>query len=134
MKDLPERARRAGIAVTCLSPDAVAGQGPFDLVLCDAPCSGSGAWRRSPAGKWALDAAGLAELTRTQSVILRAAAPLVAPGGVLAYATCSLLDAENGDRVAAFLDAAGDFSLEHERRLTPLDGGDGFYLAVLRKS
>lgn len=129
LSDLPERARRAGVRVTLSDRP----KGPFDLVLCDVPCSGSGAWRRSPEGKWALTPDRLADLNRTQAAILAKVAPLVAPDGILAYATCSLLRAENEDRVAAFLDANPGWRLKDERRWSPRDGADGFYLAVMAR-
>jgi 16S rRNA (cytosine967-C5)-methyltransferase len=129
MADLPVRAARAGAVVRLLDrPEDAA---PFDLVLADAPCSGSGAWRRSPEGKWALTPERLAALVATQGAILDRAAALVAPGGVLAYATCSLLAAENGGQVAAFLGRAPGFRAARDLRLTPLDGGDGFFLALM---
>ena len=133
MRDLPERARRAGVRVRLLDSRAVEAEAPFDLVLCDVPCSGSGAWRRSPEGKWRFSPEELDRLTAIQAQILDRAAGLVAPGGALAYATCSLLDEENADQVSAFLDRRAGFSLRRSRRLTPLDGGDGFYVALLER-
>lgn len=130
MGDLPARARRAGVKVTLEKVP----KGPFDLVLTDVPCSGSGSWRRAPEGKWLLDAARLDKLLAVQAEILDHAAGLVAPGGILAYATCSLLEAENGLQIKAFLDRMPGWSVETMRRLTPLDGGDGFFVAALRKS
>jgi 16S rRNA (cytosine967-C5)-methyltransferase len=109
------------------------GRERFDLVLVDAPCSGSGAWRRQPEAKWRLDAARLAALVTLQGEVLRAAARHVAPGGgALAYATCALREEENGAVVEAFL--AGDLRVARmaERRLTPVDGGDGFYVARMK--
>lgn len=132
MSDIPERARRAGASIALLSPEALREAGRFDLVLVDAPCSGSGAWRRQPEAKWRLDAERLAALTSLQADVLRRAAGFVRPGGTLAYATCSLLEEENGDIVRGFLGDAAGFALEAERRLTPLDGGDGFYLACMK--
>ncbi len=132
MLDLPARASRAGIDVT-LAEDKSELRPGYDLVLCDAPCSGSGAWRRSPEAKWLLTEARLEELCAIQSGILEEAAALVAPRGYLAYATCSLLTAENRDRIGKFLTAHRDWSVLRERRLTPLDGGDGFYIAVLTR-
>ncbi|WP_102110127.1 RsmB/NOP family class I SAM-dependent RNA methyltransferase [Oceaniglobus roseus] len=133
MADLPGRAKRANVRVDLLQTGDLAGQPPFDTVFVDAPCSGSGSWRRAPQGKWRLDAAGLDRLTALQDGILDSAAALVAANGHLVYATCSLLDAENRDRVAAFLGRAPGWSCLTERRLTPLDGGDGFYVAVLNR-
>ncbi|MBN8631248.1 MAG: RsmB/NOP family class I SAM-dependent RNA methyltransferase [Rhodobacterales bacterium] len=130
MNDLPERARRAGVKVTLTErPEASA---PYDLVLVDAPCSGSGSWRRDPEGKWRLTPESLAATVATQAAILDRVAPMVRKGGVLAYATCSLLDRENGDQVRDFLARAPGWTLASELRLTPLQGGDGFYLAILR--
>jgi 16S rRNA (cytosine967-C5)-methyltransferase len=131
MADLPERARRAGIEVMLTDrPEAAA---PYDLVLVDAPCSGSGSWRRDPEGKWALTTDKLAAVVAVQAGLLRHAAGLVGPGGWVGYATCSLLEVENGDQVAGFLAAHPGWRLEHQRRLTPLDGGDGFYCALLQR-
>ena len=133
LKDLPARAARAAARVTLLPPDRVANSGQFDLVLCDVPCSGSGAWRRSPAGKWNFTSKILTELTEIQSEILDRAASLVTSGGVLAYSTCSLLDAENSDRIAAFLASRPEWTCTAQTRFTPLDGGDGFYCALLTR-
>ena len=132
MADLPPRAKRAGVAVRLTErPEAEA---PFDLVLVDAPCSGSGSWRRDPQGKWALTPAMLDRIRQEQAAILDRTASLVRPGGWLAYATCSLLQSENGGQVAAFLSRQPGWRLCRGRRLTPLDGGDGFYLALLRRA
>ena len=130
MADLAPRAARAGVRVKTVETGALSGG--YDLVLADAPCSGSGAWRRSPEARWRLDAARLDALNAAQDAVLNAAAAQVAPGGWLAYATCSLLACENAARVAAFLARAPRFALQRELRLTPLDGGDGFYLALLK--
>ncbi|MEI4486616.1 RsmB/NOP family class I SAM-dependent RNA methyltransferase [Frigidibacter sp. MR17.14] len=131
MRDLPERARRAGARIALARPGSLGGR-RFDLVLADVPCSGSGSWRRAPEAKWTLTPARLAELTALQAEILDEVAALVRPGGVLGYATCSMLEAENGAQVAAFLARRPGWRLEAERGFTPLDGGDGFYAAVLR--
>lgn len=130
MRDLPARAARAGVSVTILPPGGV--RGGFDLVLVDAPCSGSGTWRRTPDAKWRLTPARLAELVDLQAAILDQAAAHVAPGGTLAYMTCSLLRAENEDQAAAFADRS-NWPLGAQRRLSPLDGGDGFYMALFTR-
>lgn len=132
MRDLPARAARAGARIATVAPGAASGL--FDLVLADAPCSGSGAWRRQPEAKWRLSAERLAALTAIQAEILDAAAARVAPEGRLAYATCSLLNAENHAQIEAFLARnAGWERAAEDLRLTPLDGGDGFYLAQLTR-
>ena len=130
MRDLPERARRAGARITVL-PGAASGQWP--VVLADAPCSGSGSWRRAPEAKWALTPARLEELTRIQAQILHDCAALTAPGGLLAYATCSLFGAENDAQIAAFLTREPGWQALSTHYFTPLDGGDGFFLSVLRR-
>ncbi len=134
MKDLPERAARAGAGVTLLTSADVARTGPFDLVLCDVPCSGSGSWRRAPEGKWRLTPEGLRALQETQSEILRTAAGLTAPGGTLAYATCSMLQAENTQQVQAFIGKNPEWSLAAEQSWQVQDGTDGFYVAVLTRA
>lgn len=130
MRDLPARAKRAGVKVEVL-PGAPSGL--FDLVLADAPCSGSGSWRRAPEGKWALTPQRLQDLRNIQSEILDKASALVQPRGWFAYATCSLLNAENRDQIDAFLARTDKWSLQRELRLTLIDGADGFYLALLQR-
>ncbi len=85
--------------------------GVFARVLVDAPCSGSGAWRRQPDARWRLSPEKLESYRQTQAQILAQAAPVVAGGGRLIYATCSLLPSENEAQVAAFLDARPDFAI-----------------------
>ncbi|MGH1368965.1 MAG: RsmB/NOP family class I SAM-dependent RNA methyltransferase [Maritimibacter sp.] len=132
MKDLPERAARAGVQINTLFPDTLqSGPKTYDIVFADAPCSGSGSWRRAPQGKWDLTAARLDELPELQASILSDISRLVAPGGVLAYATCSLLARENTAQIQAFLARHSGWKLEREQAFTPLDGGDGFYIAIL---
>ena len=131
MRDLPARSERAGATIALLrDPGARA---PYDTVLIDAPCSGSGSWRRDPEGKWRLTPDRLAALAATQDALLVRAAALVAPGGAIAYATCSFLAVENAQRVAAFLHRRTGWREEASLRLSPLDGGDGFALSVLRR-
>jgi 16S rRNA (cytosine967-C5)-methyltransferase len=125
----------------------------FDRVLVDAPCTGTGTWRRNPDGRWTLQQKDLEELVPKQAAILDAAARLVKPGGGLIYATCSVLPAENEHQIEAFLERHPDFEavpvtaiwrdvlpteppgdLEGARflRLSPLKHGtDGFFAATL---
>jgi 16S rRNA C967 or C1407 C5-methylase (RsmB/RsmF family) len=85
--------------------------GTFDRVLIDAPCSGTGTWRRNPDAKWKLTPEDVAELEQVQRNILDSAWRLVKPGGRLIYATCSLLAEENEAQIEAFLAAHADFKL-----------------------
>jgi len=133
MRDLPVRAERAGVRVSLLDKAAVAKAAPFDLVLLDVPCSGSGSWRRSPEAKWALTPARLGELLALQADILARTLGLVGPGGVLAYVTCSLLSEENSGQIAGFCARHPGWKILFQRRFTPLDGGDGFYVVHLTR-
>ncbi len=146
---LDPRAQRAGaslIETRLLNPGRemealgdLAGQA--DAVLVDAPCSGTGTWRRNPEARWRLDEAELARLVQLQAHILDLAVGLLRPGGRLVYVTCSLLDAEGAEQFDALLArhrqlAAQPMALPAGRergkgtRLTPFhDGTDGFFIA-----
>jgi 16S rRNA (cytosine967-C5)-methyltransferase len=86
--------------------------GRADLVLIDAPCTGTGTWRRNPDAKWRIRPGALAERQKQQATLLDRAVPLVKPGGRIAYITCSVLVEENGDQIKAFIGRHGDFSVE----------------------
>ncbi|PZV34540.1 RsmB/NOP family class I SAM-dependent RNA methyltransferase [Mesorhizobium kowhaii] len=129
----------------------------MDIVLVDAPCTGSGTWRRRPDAKWRLTQRQLDARKGEQSAILEAAKAYVKPGGLLVYITCSVFDEENGEQVAAFrhrnsgfvpvdhralwdsrfpghaaaarIGAASDISLS-----PALSGTDGFYFCAMRRS
>jgi 16S rRNA (cytosine967-C5)-methyltransferase len=83
-----------------------------DLVLIDAPCTGTGTWRRNPDAKWRVRPGALAERQKQQAALLDRAAALVKPGGRIAYITCSVLEEENGDQIRAFIGRNADFSVE----------------------
>jgi len=101
--ELEKRAARAGATIIKTLPlDHAQPSGLFDLVFLDAPCSGTGTWRRQPELRWRLTPARLRELTVLQDRLLDQAAGLVKPGGRLVYATCSILPLENQDRLTAF--------------------------------
>jgi 16S rRNA (cytosine967-C5)-methyltransferase len=87
-------------------------QGRADLVLIDAPCTGTGTWRRNPDAKWRVRPGALAERVKQQAVLLDRAAALVKAGGRIAYITCSVLEEENGDQVRAFIGRCPGFSVE----------------------
>jgi len=133
MTDLPARAARAGVRVTSLAPGAAADHAPYDLVLCDVPCSGSGTWRRAPDAKWRLTPERLGALVDLQARILSQAAALTRPGGAIAYTTCSLLTVENEEQVAAFLAGTRGWACLGQRRWPVCDQGDGFFLAQLAR-
>jgi 16S rRNA (cytosine967-C5)-methyltransferase len=131
LADLPARAARAGASIRLVPEPEV--EAPYDLVLCDVPCSGSGAWRRDPDAKWRLTPEALTGLAQVQDAILDRAAALVRPGGTLAYATCSMLRVEDEARIEAFLARVSGWHKENERRWHPGSDGDGFYLALLTR-
>jgi len=134
-------------------------KGRADLVLIDAPCTGTGTWRRNPDAKWRVRPGALEERIREQAALLDRAAALVKPGGRIAYVTCSVLDEENGDQVNAFIARNPGFSVEKpaetaqilgERAylfaravlisgqgllMTPRrTGTDGFFVSLMRRS
>lgn len=164
--DIWQRLERAGVRnVQVLSPKLKAEtpepfpsvllphEGKADLVLVDAPCTGTGTWRRRPDAKWRVTESALADRQREQDAVLAQAARLVRPGGRIVYVTCSLLAEENEDRLAAFLADHPDFTLVspvppglpgldrfvtnliglgQALRLTPASAGtDGFFVARL---
>jgi 16S rRNA (cytosine967-C5)-methyltransferase len=128
--------------------------GKMDRVVIDAPCTGSGTWRRRPDAKWKLMAEQVAQRVGEQAAILEAGTRYVKPGGTLVYITCSILEEENGAQVAAFqathpefeaidlspaVEALGARDRVHWSRdgvlLTPLKTGtDGFFVSLLRRS
>jgi len=120
-----------------------------DAVLVDAPCTGTGTFRRHPDARWRLKPSDLAVMAATQQALLNAAAAMVRPGGLLVYSTCSLEPEENDEQVERFLAANPDWALEPPPELTVspavLDGGrlrtlphrhgmDGAFAARLRRA
>jgi 16S rRNA (cytosine967-C5)-methyltransferase len=151
LRQLGPRAERAGarIVTRLLDPPREAEgladlAGTVDLVLVDAPCSGSGTWRRNPEGRWRLTPDRLERVLALQARVLDLAAPLVKPGGRLVFAVCSLLTREGAGQAAAFLSRHSGFEAEETgltagrsdgvgRLLTPgQDGTDGFFIALFR--
>jgi 16S rRNA (cytosine967-C5)-methyltransferase len=155
LKQLRPRARRAGaeiIASTGNREGPMWGDGLFDIVLVDSPCSGSGAWRRNPGAKWRLTPARLAELKSLQSKLIESGARHTRPGGRLIYATCSVFRSENEDVIDAFLAQNPRFEvvaadgiwrsitgtepppgMKDNFNATPLyTGMDGFFACIMR--
>ncbi len=160
LDNLSKRVKRAGahnVRIHVLSSEkdkwVKQQKGKADVVLVDAPCTGTGTWRRSPDSRWKLTEQDLIELLVLQQSILQSACRLVKPGGRLIYATCSLLGEENEQQIAAFLKHNPDFkpsdivvkeplksnldkvSLNrHELRTFPaLSEADGFYACALTR-
>jgi 16S rRNA (cytosine967-C5)-methyltransferase len=151
LSKLPARAARAGAAIETLLLDpgkeleALADwRDQADLVVVDAPCSGSGTWR-NPEGRWRLTPERLDRLVAVQQRLLDIGADLVRPGGRLVYAVCSLLSREGAAQIERFLERRSSWISEDApmaggrvdgvgRLLTPgHDGTDGFFVARLRR-
>lgn len=150
---LHQRAERAGVRnLQILTPKRDGGEldhlaGRMDIVFVDAPCSGSGTWRRAPDTKWRLRETALLRRQDEQQAALDLAAPLVKIGGRLVYVTCSVLPEENTESVRRFLDRNAAFSstpltpmAPHWKadlgvQFTPLRTGcDGFFIALLQRT
>lgn len=149
---LAPRAARAGIDfidTRLLDPGHEAEKladvaGQADVVLIDAPCSGTGTWRRNPEARWRLTPTRIERLVASQRGLLALGARLVKPGGALIYIVCSLLDEEGADQIAGFVDANPGWALASLTlpagrahgggvRLTPAwDSTDGFFVARLQ--
>ncbi len=155
LTDTIRRGDRAGVrnlqVRTPLNPEPLKDlAGKMDVVFIDAPCSGTGSWRRHPDTKWRLTPETLAKRQADQDLVLNDGAGFVKPGGRMIYVTCSVLPEEDEDRVAAFLERHPEFARQPataepelarfltaagDLRLTPRSSGtDGFYVAVLEKA
>jgi 16S rRNA (cytosine967-C5)-methyltransferase len=144
LEELRRRARRAQVSNTRAVPIRELDElrGKADVVLVDAPCSGIGAMRRNPEARWRLREDELPGFAKRQREIIAAATELLAPGGRLVYATCSLLRCENEDVVAQLamtrlpLPATIDTSFDRDGAFTATPnrhGTDGFFAVVLTR-
>ena len=141
LEDLRARARRAG--ATNIETRAIENRktikrlyGSADRLLLDVPCSGIGILRRNPDAKWKLQPEQIEKLRAIQQEILQSYSAITKPGGLMVYATCSILPSENQQQVEKFLSsvAGSDFKLMKERRILPQhEGFDGFYMALLSR-
>lgn len=152
MVDIIPRAQRAGVTNldlrTPLDPKALDGlEGTMDLVFVDAPCTGSGTWRRHPDAKWRLSPDALQRRLNEQRKVLDKASLFVRPGGRLVYVTCSIFAEENEDQVAAFVERNTAFTTrpldvftdyltpEGYLRLSPRKAGtDGFFACLMDRA
>lgn len=141
LDELRKRARRAGACnIETRHIDSAKTvkrlYGSADRLLLDVPCSGLGVLRRNPDTKWKLQAQDIENLRITQADILRQYAPILKPGGLMVYATCSVLPSENDRQIARFLESpqGADYELLEQRAILPQDEGfDGFFMAKLRR-
>lgn len=146
LRRLDRNAERLGLTtIRSLAADATGlgelkphWRGHFERILLDAPCSGLGTLARHPDARWRITPDAIDGLVILQRQLLEAMLPLLAPGGRLLYATCTVEPRENGELIAALLAAHPDWSLLEERQWWPTPaaaengGGDGFYAALLR--
>ncbi len=132
MADIPARAARAGVTISVVEPSALSNSGPFDVILIDAPCSGSGTWRRTPSAKWALTPERLAELSGLQLKIVHSAIALCADQGAIAYGTCSVFDQENQDILSETLAESDHFSKAFEKSIAVSAHADGFFISQFK--
>ena len=140
LKELESRANRAG--VTCIKTlhykdkkDLQKISNWSSKLLLDVPCSGTGVIRRDVDIKWKLNPKILADTIQLQQEILDTYSSLLKPGGILIYATCSILPSENEDQIYKFLNRNKTvFELQKQKRLLPMnEDSDGYYVAVLKK-
>ena len=108
-------------------------KGSADRLLLDVPCSGTGVIKRNPDTKWKIQPEHLERVMAIQKNILNDYSQMLKPGGLMVYATCSILHAENENQVKDFLERRDDFKLIEDKRVNPSKDTDGFYMALLQK-
>ncbi len=138
LNELKKRARRAGVSnvetkwiessktIKRLATAA-------DRLLLDVPCSGLGVLKRNPDAKWKLSHDYIQKVIELQSTILNEYSVMLKSGGLMVYATCSILPSENEKQVSRFLTNKSEFELVDEHHCWPSDGFDGFYMALIKK-
>lgn len=160
LRPIFERLTRAGVTncevISAQDKGKLEAAGPFDCVVIDAPCSGSGSWRRKPDAKWRLTPKQFAQRLKDQAQVLEKGYALARPGGTILYITCSVLPEENTEQVAAFLNRHKDMEVVPYKQVwarmiggsapESADGAadtlvltpdrhdtDGFFMAVMKK-
>jgi 16S rRNA (cytosine967-C5)-methyltransferase len=141
LKNTKLRARRAGVSI--IEPKVIEGNKTIkrlnesaDRLLLDVPCSGLGVLKRNPDTKWKLSPESIKKVLSVQQDIIQNYSNMVKPGGIMVYATCSILPIENQDQVAAFLQSERGLNyelLEDQKVLAHESGFDGFYIARLKR-
>jgi 16S rRNA (cytosine967-C5)-methyltransferase len=138
LKELQKRADRsgAGIIFPQLISDKVIHtlENSAERLLLDVPCSGLGVLRRNPDAKWKLSPQFIAQIKMTQQEIITKYSGMLKPGGIMVYATCSILPGENQEQVSMFLEKNNeDYEFIEERSVMPSEGFDGFYMSKIRR-
>ena len=131
MKDIDARSKRAGVKIEKVIK--LSSKSFYNKIIIDAPCSGSGSWRRDPEGKWRLDEDILENYVKTQKELILKGLKLLAPRGQILYITCSILDIENGKLIDDLISSVLSLRLVTSISLVPSSKSDGFYGAVLEK-
>ncbi len=138
LDELQRRARRAGISnlkTKLIDSSKIVKRlaNTADRLLLDVPCSGLGVLKRNPDAKWKLSEAFVDQVRQTQKEILDQYSTMVKPGGLMVYATCSILPSENEKQVERFMNDQKDFELEEQHHAWPSEGFDGFYMARMKR-
>ena len=131
MKDIQTRSKRAGVKIRLLNDVSL--MAPYDKIIIDAPCSGSGSWRRDPEGKWLLDKDKLSNYLKTQKKLILQGIGLLRDGGHIVYITCSILDIENEKLINDLMISSKSFKIINKKSILPSLDSDGFFGAVLKK-
>ena len=138
LHELQKRATQQGVdIIECQAIRETALQsleGWADRLLLDVPCSGTGVIKRKPDTKWKLKPEYLDNILSTQSEILDTYSSMLRAGGLMVYATCSILPSENEKQVDSFLQSRPEFELIEQERILPRQGSDGYFAALIKKS
>nr|MBA3704837.1 RNA methyltransferase [Bacteroidota bacterium] len=138
LSELKKRADRAGAKIiqTQLINETAIFQlkNTADRLLLDVPCSGLGVLRRTPDAKWKLNLNFIDQIKKKQQEIICNYSQMLKSGGIMVYATCSILPSENQEQIEQFLNSKyGNFEMLNERKVLPSEGFDGFYMCALKK-
>jgi len=138
LEELKRRAQRGGVSTIeakVISSDKVIEEleGKADRLLLDVPCSGLGVLKRNPDAKWKLSLQSIEEVKAKQKNILQNYSRMLKPGGLMVYATCSILPSENQKQVEDFLAENKNFSFVKEKTIYPSEGFDGFYMCLMKR-
>ncbi|HRG59505.1 MAG TPA: RsmB/NOP family class I SAM-dependent RNA methyltransferase [Bacteroidia bacterium] len=138
LDELEKRALRAGVKIVktqLINKHEISkNKNSADRLLLDVPCSGLGVLRRNPDAKWKLNPTFLLEIQKVQAQILIDYSVMLKPGGLMVYATCSILPSENQNQVKNFIQLVGNkYELVAEKSILPTQGFDGFYMALIKK-